>query len=123
MNIAPCGGNVEGFAAGSQIYFGKDINDISLNECLFLSILPQNPSAFNPKKQTFTNDIFEARNRLYALWLEEYPNAQKDSALFSLPIDIRYNIPFYAPHFTTALTNKFRMQQKIHSTLDLNLQK
>jgi len=123
INFAPCGGNVEGFAAGSQIYFGKDIKDISLNECLFLSILPQNPSAFHPKKQTFTDDIFEARNRLYSLWLEEYPHALRDSAQFSLPIDVSYNIPFYAPHFTTTLTKKFKYKQNIYATLDLNLQK
>jgi penicillin-binding protein 1C len=122
INIAPCGGNVEGFAAGSQIYFGKDIKDISLNECLFLSILPQNPSAFHPKNQTYKNSLLDARNRLYSVWIEEHPSAQNDSAQFNLPVDIEFNIPFFAPHFTTALINKFNHQRKIHSTLDLIIQ-
>jgi penicillin-binding protein 1C len=122
INIAPCGGNVEGFAAGSHIYFGKDIKDISLNESLFLSILPQNPSAFHPKSQTFKNSLLEARNRLFFMWQEEYPQSQNDSVQFNLPVEIEFNIPFYAPHFTTALLNKFSHQQKIHSTLDLKLQ-
>ncbi len=123
INIAPCGGNVEGFAAGSLIYFGKEIKDISLNECLFLSILPQNPSAFHPKSQTFKKSLLETRNRLFTLWQEEYPESKNDSAQFNLPIEIQFNIPFHAPHYTTALINKFSHQQRIYSTLDLKLQK
>jgi len=122
INIAPCGGNIEGFAAGSHIYFGKNIKNISLNESLLLSILPQNPSAFHPKSQTFNNSILEARNRLYSFWLEEHHQAKNDSAQFNLPVEIEFNIPFFAPHYTTSLIDKFGQQKKIHSTLDLKLQ-
>src|SRR6266576_4885605 len=37
-----------GFAAASQIYFGKPLKDLSVAECAMLAGLPKAPSAYNP---------------------------------------------------------------------------
>ncbi|HEY4373451.1 MAG TPA: penicillin-binding protein 1A [Burkholderiales bacterium] len=37
-----------GFASAAQIYFGKDLKDLSPAECAMLAGLPKAPSAFNP---------------------------------------------------------------------------
>ena len=37
-----------GFAAASQIYFGKPLKDISIAEAAMLAGLPKAPSAYNP---------------------------------------------------------------------------
>ncbi|MDE2627558.1 MAG: transglycosylase domain-containing protein, partial [Burkholderiales bacterium] len=37
-----------GFAAASEVYFGKPLQDISIAEAAMLAVLPQAPSAYNP---------------------------------------------------------------------------
>ena len=122
MNIAPCGGNIEGFAAGSMIYFNKVLSDLSLHEALFLSVLPQNPSAFHPKSQTAHPGFLDARERLFGLWKSNYPDSLNSAVHVNMPLNIQYNVPFHAPHFSTSLLEKHKPEQKIHSTLDLKLQ-
>lgn len=48
INVAPLGGPYVGFQAASKGYFGKDLQDLALNEQVFLvSILPA-PGKYNP---------------------------------------------------------------------------
>jgi penicillin-binding protein 1C len=122
LNITPCGGNVEGFAAGSLIYFGKDLINITLQEALFLSVLPQNPSSYQPKSQAVQKKLIGARERLYKLWAEEHPESHNKAVHIDMPLNIQYNMPFLAPHYSTALLEKYKNEQKIHGTLDLRLQ-
>src|SRR2546430_13622335 len=44
LNRVPYGGNIEGAAAASLIYFGKDPGRLTLPEALTLAVLPQNPT-------------------------------------------------------------------------------
>ncbi|HYR32428.1 MAG TPA: transglycosylase domain-containing protein, partial [Gemmatimonadales bacterium] len=48
LNLVPYGGNVEGAAAASLIYFGKDASRLTLPEALTLAVLPQNPTRRAP---------------------------------------------------------------------------
>ena len=48
MNQIFLGHRAYGFAAASQIYFGKPLKDISIAEAAMLAGLPKAPSAFNP---------------------------------------------------------------------------
>ena len=48
LNLAPYGGNVEGIATASQVYFGKPATELSVAEALSLAVIPQNPVARNP---------------------------------------------------------------------------
>lgn len=123
INIAPCGGNIEGFAAAASIYFGKELYDITLQEALFLAVLPQSPSSFIPMTQTVQGNLTEARQRLFSKWEEEHPKTTVHSAHSNMPLNIQYCVPFYAPHFTTGLLGKYTKKDKIYSTLDLKLQK
>ncbi|OGB99942.1 penicillin-binding protein 1C [candidate division KSB1 bacterium RBG_16_48_16] len=120
LNIAPCGGNIEGFAPASLIYFGKDITDLTLQEILFLSVLPQNPSAFHAKTPSVENGLAEARQCLFKVWRERHGDST--AAPFDMPLNIGYDVPFHAPHYTTALLQKYDREQKIYGTIDLQLQ-
>jgi len=122
INIAPCGGNIEGFAAASMIYFAKMPNDLTLHEALFLSVLPQNPSAFRPKSKVAHKEFLNARERLFKLWETNHPDTTHRRVHMDMPLNIQYNIPFHAPHFTTSLLQKYPNENKIHSTLDLKMQ-
>ena len=53
-----------GFAAASQIYFGKPLKDISVHEAAMLAGLPKAPSAFNPvsnPKRAKTRQLYVLR--------------------------------------------------------------
>ena len=122
INLAPCGGNIEGFAAASQIYFGKDIIDLSLQEALFLCVLPQNPSSYDPKTKIVEKNLTEARHRLFGLWQKEHPQDKTLAAHMDMPLNMLYYIPFEAPHYTTALLEKYPDEQEIRGTLDMEMQ-
>lgn len=48
INQIYLGQRAYGFAAAAQIYFGKQLSDLSLAECAMLAGLPKAPSAYNP---------------------------------------------------------------------------
>ncbi|WP_171522463.1 transglycosylase domain-containing protein, partial [Acinetobacter pittii] len=48
MNQIYLGQRAYGFASAEQIYFGKNIKDITLAEAAMLAGLPKAPSAYNP---------------------------------------------------------------------------
>src|SRR2546428_8637598 len=48
LNLVPYGGNLEGAAAASLIYFGMDPSQLTLSEALTLAVLPQNPTRRAP---------------------------------------------------------------------------
>ncbi len=48
VNQIYLGQRAYGFAAAAQIYFGKDLKDISIAEAAMLAGLPKAPSSFNP---------------------------------------------------------------------------
>lgn len=50
MNHIYLGERAYGFAAAADIYFGKDIKDLTLAESAMLATLPQAPSSNNPAK-------------------------------------------------------------------------
>lgn len=48
LNDVPYGGTAIGVQAASQIYFNKDVKELSLAESAFLAGLPQGPSLYSP---------------------------------------------------------------------------
>jgi len=126
LNLAPYGGNIEGVAAASLIYFAKPAADLSLPEALTLSVIPQNPTARNPSRNSGYKKMRLARVRLWNSWLKNHPQDKNQQAIMDLPLHIRNRkeLPFYAPHFVNhQLTNNELIQAgSIHTTLDLSLQ-
>ena len=48
FNIAPYGGNIEGVAAASWLYFGKEPQRLSYGEAALLAALPNSPTRLRP---------------------------------------------------------------------------
>lgn len=124
INIAPCGGNIEGFAAASLIYFEKELWEITLQEALFLSVLPQNPSKYIPRDREIPPELTNARMRLYKQWqdVKDVKPTSDEIAHSKMPLNIHYFTPYHAPHFTTSLLSKFKEEDRIYTTLDWRLQ-
>lgn len=123
LNLAPCGGNVEGFAAAAMLYFEKELPDITLQEALFLSVLPQNPSKYKPKSREIAEALTEARLRLYQLWQEEWQvkPTSEDRAHATMPLNTHYFVPYRAPHFTRSVL-KTTKEKRVYTTLDWKYQ-
>ncbi len=123
LNLAPYGNNIEGVGAASLIYFNKPAKQITLQEALILSVIPQNPAQRSPLRQ---KNLKEIRNKLFARWLEKHPEDKNKPSFVDLPLQIQTirHLPFLAPHFVNALLlDTPPTQQAIVSTLDVNLQK
>ena len=120
LNLAPYGGNIQGAAAASLIYFGKPVGTLSLPEALTLAVIPQNPTKRLPERAL----LKEARDHLYARWLLLHPEDKNKQALFDLPLQMRSTreIPFLAPHFVNAVLADAMSGNQVTTTLDMKLQ-
>ena len=145
FNYAPYGGNIEGVAAASLIYFGKEAQRLTLAEALALSVIPQNPNQRSPLSTQGAQQLELARQRLTALWLAEYsPTApgpsQPDSAQpgpaqpdlaqpelaqrLSLPLNYyqRTDLAYTAPHFINQLQAQGHTGGRFYTSLQQQLQ-
>ncbi|HQQ62660.1 MAG TPA: penicillin-binding protein 1C [Pseudomonadales bacterium] len=119
-NLVPMGGNAEGVAAASRIYFGKEASALTLPESLALAVIPQNPGL----RGDFMADFQASRQRLVTQWRNTYPTDAQTSALLDLPIDglARARLPFRAPHFVEEVLQRFPEKAVLQTTLDVRLQ-
>ena len=117
LNLVPYGGNVEGAAAASLIYFGKDPGRLTLPEALTLAVLPQNPSRRAP-------GAGEARDLLYQRWQATHPSVEGEAGLMRAAIRIGSprDLPFRAPHLVDAVLADRGGAPEIRTTLDRRLQ-
>ncbi|MEO6065079.1 MAG: penicillin-binding protein 1C [Lysobacterales bacterium] len=135
LNLAPYGGNIEGAAAASLIYFDKAPRDLGLPESLTLAVIPQNPGARArcPRTQPIcgaerASELHQARRRLLARWQVHHRTDPAIAAVMALPVDLRppHRLPFEAPHF---VERSMRDEQsaarpaRVVTTLDLRLQR
>jgi len=118
-NLAPFGGNIEGIAAATRIYFHKNLQELSDAEVLFLVSLPQRPAVMNSHKE-------------YAAIPETLANSmtlltKKKFDRNSLWVHGRKELPFKAPHAIWQVLQRNKeavngelvttIKPKIHNTL------
>ena len=123
LNLAPYGRNIQGIGAASLIYFGKPVAQLNLSEILILTVIPQNPLKRVPN-QAKQRNLLKAREAFFLRWSKKYPDSvnQTQKLLLQLPLQLQYNTPFLAPHFTTSVLAKFPKQNSLDTTLNLKLQ-
>ncbi|HEX2953703.1 MAG TPA: penicillin-binding protein 1C, partial [Bacillota bacterium] len=121
FNIAPYGGNIEGVAAASWLYFGKEPSQLSLGEAAMLVALPNAPSCrpdVNPVKTK------EARNRVLLRLLKRgviAKNEYREALREEIPGG-RQRLPQDAPHFCRELQMNYPGKARLYSTLDGHIQ-
>jgi penicillin-binding protein 1C len=123
LNLAPYGGNIEGVAAASLIYFGKPAADLGLAEALALAVIPQDPEGRNPLHGDVLK-LQQARSRLYENWLQEHPVDADKSLLLELPVQASgpASLPERAPHFARDVAAGYPQGGEIFTSLDGKLQ-
>ena len=124
LNLVPYGGNVEGVAAASLSYFGKDPSRLTLSEALTLAVLPQNPSRRAPRAGQPGVALREARDLLYARWRATHQRVEDEAGLMKLAIRMGSpgELPFRAPHLVDAVLAEAGGAPEVHTTLDRPLQ-
>ena len=125
LNLAPYGGNIEGAAAASQIYFHKRPSDISTIESITLSTIPQNPAKRGLNTTMGIGNMQHMRKDLVQRWIQEYPKFDSSlETLANMPLAAfgLHDLPFSAPHFIDRQLSKPNSQSETTTTLDIYLQ-
>ncbi len=126
FNLAPYGGNIEGIAAASLIYFNKKPADLNLPESLTLAVIPQNPNNRNPSTPTGYQNLLTARSALFERWLQHHPEDGAKHTHMDMALRIRSPqvLPFEAPHFIDYLDDKISEWDSgyIDTTLNIDRQ-
>ncbi|WP_230758846.1 penicillin-binding protein 1C [Teretinema zuelzerae] len=99
LNLAPVGGNIEGFQTGSWFYFGKPASALDLSELLILAVLPQDPVDRRPRSGFVPEETLAARNALFDSWIRDHPEDADSRFALDLPVRAVCAFPFSAPHF------------------------
>ena len=102
LNTIYFGTNSYGIGSGARTYFGCDLNKLTPEQIQVLSIIPRNPSYYNPVEHSDHFKIFSAA-------IEE---AARQAFYF------RY--PYKLPHFVNYLT-KNNSEYELHSSVDLEI--
>lgn len=100
VNLAPCGGNIEGFETASWYYFGKSIRNLSLSEQIMLCVLPQDPIDRAPSKNNTPRELIEARKILFNAWVEKHSEDADKILYMDMKINTICTMPNKARHFT-----------------------
>jgi penicillin-binding protein 1A len=80
-----------GFAAASQIYFGKPLKDVTVAEAAMLAGLPKAPSSFNPvtnPKRAKTRQSYVLRRMLELRYISDAAHAEAQNA----PLVVRHGV-------------------------------
>lgn len=81
MNTINLGQNTLGIQAASQRYFGKPVSELSLSECTVIACITQNPSKYNPIRNSEKNAERRKTCLDEMLDLEFISKAEYDEAL------------------------------------------
>jgi penicillin-binding protein 1C len=127
INRLPFGNMTYGVKQASRFYFGKDPSRLSLNQAIYLALIPKSPSLYNPKRhlkslQKRRQTILEIFRRQDHITADEYQRARGEGISFYMN-----DYPFLAPHFIELVKEKLNktgreIPEQVHTTLDYNIQ-
>ncbi len=122
FNIAPYGGNIEGVAAASWLYFGKEPSQLSPGEAALLAAIPNSPSQLRP--DLYPDQAQKARDKVLKRLVDHKIISTRDyqEALAEETPTARRVWPFLAPHFCLDISRRYPEESRIYTTIDLNLQ-
>jgi len=122
FNMAPYGGNIEGVAAASWLYFGKEPSGLSIAEAALLTVLPKSPNRYRPDLNP--EEARRARDRALARFYRHglLTAGEYQRALLEEVPGERTPLPFIAPHFAQEMRNRYPAAARIYTSIDRDLQ-
>ncbi len=133
FNYVPYGGTAWGVQAASEVYFGKDVSEVTLPEAAFLAGLPRAPSVYSPfinsenvwKKRQLT--VLRAMVRDGYVTQEQAEEAYNQKLAFEAP-QTSIKAPHFVMYVKDFLVKKYGLYAvergglQITTSLDLDLQ-
>ena len=122
FNLAPYGGNIEGVASASYLYFGKPPKRLSIGEIALLAALPNSPTRLRPDQYHDVALKHRAKvlDRLFEMGT--ISEAQLEEALSEPVPDKRQPIPFHTPHLADYLKQRYPQKDRIYMNIDFEIQ-
>jgi penicillin-binding protein 1C len=123
LSLAPYGGNIEGVRAASLAYFGKEPKRLTTAQAALLVALPQAPEARRPDRHHAHAQ--HARTRVLERLAKAGVVSDEDfsAALLDPVPSKRRPFPALAPHLSDTMRADAPERQRLHLTLDAELQR
>ncbi len=140
LNETPYGGNSVGAGAASQLFFQKDVSELSLEESIVLAGLPQSPTRYSPFLGRKTQDdeplwLWRAKGVARRMREDGYLSEEKEKEVLAALPNLtfsRQTVSIQAPHFVFYVQDQIekllgveRAEQgnlQVKTTLDLAFQ-
>lgn len=129
LNSIYFGNNVWGVTSGARTYFGMELDELTEGQIKVLSVIPRNPSYYNPVEyperfKIFSDDVFEAASSAGFPTSAVFPASDASGKeLFSYP----YRMPHFVNFLKAQLRAPFselaseRSCTEIHTTADISV--
>jgi len=128
------GHNAYGAAAAAEVYFGKELKDLTLSECALLAGLPKAPGTFSPFRDPDTAK--KRRNMVLEMMVRNnYISKEKAEKAKNEPIKLNPHpkeedpAPYFTEYIRKQLEAKYgssaiyRGGLNVYTTLDIDMQK
>lgn len=126
--------NIHGFGEGAQVFFGKELRKLNIQEAALLAGIVQAPSAFNPLRNP---EKARARRNIILRMMRDngYITQTEYEAASNAPLGVvsggseSEDAPYFAHYLNDQLQTKFQDRDfqedsyRVYTTLDINLQK
>jgi len=125
--------SIHGFAEGSQLYFGKDLHNLSLPDAALLAGMVQRPSYFNPYRSP--ERAMKRRDVVLGLmrdnkYITDSQYEQAVAAPLNLAGPAEVHAASAAPYFLDLVSDELQSldqpedgSKNVYTTIDLNLQR
>ena len=93
LNVIYVGPNIYGIGAGSQYYFSKTVDNLSLAECAFLAGINNSPNSYNPFGENDNSEKIEKRTKTVLakmLELEYITEAEYNTAISEVENGLKF---------------------------------
>lgn len=100
FNYVPYGGTAWGVESASEIFFGKQVSDLTLAEAAFLAGLPRAPSIYSP--YSANGNLWKTRQKevLDAMTRQGYITQSQEDIAYAQELTFKPpQVPLKAPHF------------------------
>ena len=125
LNLSPMGGNIRGAGLAARVYFGKDVERVSIPEAASLAVFPRSPSRFDPRRDEGRKRVLVEKDRILKRMAvrDLITPDQLRLGLGSTVIFRNRQLPLHAPHFVDlVMMNEAGTSNAVKTTLDLDLQ-
>ncbi len=88
LNTLRLTGNIAGVQTGANLYFGKDVKDLTIAESASLAAITKNPAGYDPYKKK--EDHLTRRNYIIGLMADQqYITAEQEKAAKAEPLNLK----------------------------------